>query len=422
MKLMKNKNVALPAGPRAKAAGIAVAVFAALLLALTGIAEFLGPNDLLHARFGARLVGNPGYLEYDDLEKQHWSSLEQVTYEDGEVASTTRYQRFIAGGYRIERTGASGEKTSLEGEAGNNGILYADDAEESGATYEVDLVGRIVGVAHSNYGEDGFETGGWSVVLDWSQQSERKIEKQSLYPEPVSFSYAKQYPEVVEVEGSRTYTAWQDFQMNLWPARVEDLDVSGEFCGYTEYAYGDASCEARAYSATGELLGSAKTTYDWFGRLASRELYDASGALTTSETFHYLAWERYGSMTSVFILFVFTSLALTVALWVDDDRKGAYARKLAAAAEAAEASGETGGEKADVQRGFFASYLVWLPIMVVNSLVVYWLLGVTGFLAMEDSLMGNYDQRYRPSFVIATGLGFALIFLEYWLYRRFRQK
>lgn len=289
------------------------AAFIAVFSVLSILTTWLSPADQVLSRIRPDFSVNDGYIDPEDLEKQTWTTLNQTSYENGVETAHTVFKRTLFGDYAITHTAADGQTTKLIGQVASDHERreYLGETEENNlyltSRYENDLLGRI----------DNVVIRGGSAYPHWEEGeaiSSIEIENSEVVPEYIRRQVKYEYPNIVTGYRSMDY---KDHKVGA----TQDYDADGNLLGYEEYTYTDTTRTVTAYDAEGNVIGTAKTNYDWFGRITQRETFDAQGNITGSEVYHYRFWERYFSLEGLLAFIVTASVSATVGGEIFRDRR-----------------------------------------------------------------------------------------------------
>lgn len=297
-----------------------VSVFFVVLLALLILLSLCVRPSYLALRYNPDATVKTDYIDLDDLNKDRWTSVTQTNYENGNIESETRFEKYLVNSYSISHSqfGNMSNQWILTGDtSGYNHYDYAegyDPAKEkvddefseflyircertlNGAS-DVDSVLTISGQAWGadnellnfiriQYGEDG------------------KVEKQT------------QYLLDNTVVGYRLYN--YDANGNL--IKTEDYDSNSILIGYNEYEHGNRVMINREYNINGAVAGYTETQYDLLGRISNRVAYNEIGEIKSNECYHYNPFEVYHSIIGYIALAIIVLLSATMGVGVYDDR------------------------------------------------------------------------------------------------------
>lgn len=283
--------------------------------AAMAIVALLMPNDRLLARFDPDGSPNGGFVEWEDLQKSWWTSLDQTSYEGGEPVTAARITRAFGNRYTITTTEAGGKTKTLAGK------MLPDDSQSehvidpsasffdkllmegkaptvSEGLFETDINGRVIAIRST---ESAVSTETTTISLDPPDDSRYHTAGQSLYHDD-------------QLIAKRTYLGTVDAgTLGIRPQVIEDRDDKGKLLFRTGHSYSGNTRVSEVFDDAGNLSQSSKTTYDPFGRILSRQVYDSSGALLSEERYHYRFWERLLSIEGIWAGLLSLSLAATIA-------------------------------------------------------------------------------------------------------------
>lgn len=300
-------------------------VFFAVLIVLLMLFSLCIRPGYLALRYNPDATVKTDYIELDDLKKDRWTSVTQTSYDNGNIESETRFEKYLVNSYSISHSqfGDMNTQWILTGDtSGYNHYDYAEgydpakekvDDEFSEFLYircertlngagDVDSVLTISGQAWGadnellnfiriQYGEDG------------------KVEKQT------------QYLLDNTVVGYRLY----DYDANGNLIKTEDYDDNSVLIGYNEYEHGNRVMINREYNIDGAVVGYTETQYDLFGRIANRVAYNENDEIKSNECYNYNPFEVYNSIIGYIALAIMVLLSATIGIGVYDDR--AFKRK-----------------------------------------------------------------------------------------------
>lgn len=310
---------------------VAIAVF--LLLAQLGFPK--GERCFLPARYTTAGTPTDTFVDPDDLEDGTWTSIDSVTYRDGEESTRIHIERPILAPYAMTVTSRDGSTTYLlGGNDGRNGGDYSDyrvSASDTGifarsfADYRDDFVrGARIDTRASTHLEhmvlfspapDGSEDMSLALSVTYEDTDDYHVASMEAMTDPESDH---------EVTVTRTFAPYEGKRFT----EAVDTDSAGNVLRHiTNTDEGDRST-TEVRGADGALISTQETTYDWLGRIRTRTVYDRTGQLVSEETFHYRVWERFASLTGLAFAIVFAGASLTIAFELRSSLARAILRKL----------------------------------------------------------------------------------------------
>ena len=290
------------------------------VLVLAAGAVLLMPADYLLARIEPDGSVNMGYVDPRSLENDKWTSLEQITCENGSVIGTTRIRRSLYGRYAVSRTEGTDTETVVGTVRGDDYRWdYVDREDRKDTTlkaggsrrwlttrFTTDLVGRI----DSLYIFSGTANTDPGALLNAV-----RIEYMSTGVGPGLVVRQSHVLDNGTATGYRTFS-----YVNQKLSNTMDYDGSGNLLSGTEYVYDGYLCRTTTCLADGTVTEQSCVKYDWLDRVRWREIYDGEGNLTAKEIYRYRPWELFISWDGLWTLFAILSLAATLGIAVWDER------------------------------------------------------------------------------------------------------
>ena len=289
----------------------ALAVFMVIVIVGIAIANSQLPDYHLQLRYNPDGSVITEYLEPEAIVHNSWTSLEYTAYQNGEVQSSTLFQRRFNPNYIITHT-QNGETTKI---VGSNGDAhwpsdYLGDAHYTNlyirTLYSTDLLDRIDMVyinSETAYGVLNQQLN--CIKLEYSERSDL-VSRQYLVKNGRT--------EDEEVIRSRGYDL-SNQKISGW----KEWDADWNLLSYAEYRYDGDTQTVSEYLADGTLTGTRVSKYA-FGDLKLREYYNPQGDLIGREVYRYRFWEPFLCFEGCFFLLLIFSLAVTMAFAVWDDR------------------------------------------------------------------------------------------------------
>ena len=289
----------------------ALAVFMVIVIVGIAIANSQLPDYHLQLRYNPDGSVITEYLEPEAIIHNSWTSLEYTAYQNGEVQSSTLFQRRFNPNYIITHT-QNGETTKIVGSNGDTHWPsdYLGDAHYTNlyirTMYSTDLLDRIDMIyinSETAYGVLNQQLN--CIKLEYSERS-NLVSRQYLVKNGRT--------EDEEVIRSRGYDL-SNQKISGW----KEWDADWNLLSYAEYRYDGNTQTVSEYLADGTLIGTRVSKYS-FGDLKRREYYDPQGILIGKEVYRYRIWEPFVCIEGYFILLLIVSLAVTIAFAVWDDR------------------------------------------------------------------------------------------------------
>lgn len=289
----------------------ALAVFMVIVIVGIAIANSQLPDYHLQLRYNPDGSVITEYLEPEAIIHSKWTSLEYTAYQNGEVQSSTLFQRRFNPNYIITHT-QNGETTKIVGSNGDTHWPsdYLGDAHYTNlyirTMYSTDLLDRIDMVyinSETAYGVLNQQLN--CIKLEYSERS-NLVSRQYLVKNGRT--------EDEEVIRSRGY-GLSNQKISGW----KEWDADWNLLSYAEYRYDGNTQTVSEYLAGGTLIGTRVSKYA-FGDLKWREYYDPQGILIGKEVYRYRIWEPFVCFEGCFILLLILSIAVTMAFAVWDDR------------------------------------------------------------------------------------------------------
>ena len=289
----------------------ALAVFLVIVIIGVAVAILQLPDYHLQLRYNPDGSVITEYMEPEAIIHNKWTSMEYTAYENGNVQSSTLFQRRFDPDYRITHT-ENGETMQIVGSNGDT-LWPSDYLGDDHYTnlylrtmYSTDLLDRIDMVyinAETAYGVLNQQLN--CIKLEYSERGDL-----------VSRQYLVQNGRREEetVIRSRSYDL-SNQKISGW----KEWDADWNLLSYAEYRYDGNTQTVSEYLADGTLTGTRVSKYS-FGDLRWREYYDPQGDLTGREVYRYRFWEPFVCFEGGFILLLILSLAVTMAFAVWDDR------------------------------------------------------------------------------------------------------
>ena len=289
----------------------ALAVFMVIVIVGIAIAYSQLPDYHLQLRYNPDSSVITEYIEPEAIIHNKWTSLEYTAYQNGEVQSSTLFQRRFNPNYIINHTENS-ETTKIVGSNGDTywPSDYLGDAHYTNlyirTMYSTDLLDRIDMVyinSEAAYGVLNQQLN--CIKLEYSEHSE-VVSRQYLVKNGRT--------EDEEVIRSRGYDL-SNQKISGW----KEWDANWNLLSYAEYHYDGNTQTVSEYLADGTLIGTRVSKYA-FGDLRWREYYNPQGDLIGKEVYRYRFWEPFLCFEGCFILLLILSLAVTMAFAIWDDR------------------------------------------------------------------------------------------------------
>lgn len=289
----------------------ALAVFMVIVIVGIAIANSLLPDYHLQLRYNPDGSVITEYLEPEAIIHNSWTSLEYTAYQNGEVQSSTLFQRRFNPNYIITHT-QNGETTKIVGSNGDTHWPsdYLGDAHYTNlyirTMYSTDLLDRIDMIyinSETAYGVLNQQLN--CIKLEYSERS-NLVSRQYLVKNGRT--------EDEEVIRSRGYDL-SNQKISGW----KEWDADWNLLSYAEYCYDGDTQTVSEYLADGTLIGTRVSKYA-FGDLKWREYYDPQGILIGKEVYRYRIGEPFVCFEGCFILLLILSIAVTMAFAVWDDR------------------------------------------------------------------------------------------------------
>ena len=270
--------------------------------------------DYVLARFHTDGTANTGYVNPMHLNDDHWTSVHQTSYENGQEVGYTTFSRSLFNKYSILQKTPDGSKIKLVGEIRGeyhrneyHNQIRAENLYTSSFVTK-DLIDRIDSlVIHSETTFPGEPQLLNMVQFEYYSNQFLVMQRKVTDTELIGYR-------VLDYENHRI-------------SKTTDYDSSDRLISYTEYIYDDNFCTSSSYSADGILIDSEITEYDWLNRIQSREVYDGSDSLISREIYHYRVWELFGSIEGLLSLTVIIFFSMAIGIGVYDDRIRLPAKK-----------------------------------------------------------------------------------------------
>jgi len=289
----------------------ALLVFAVIVAVGCAIAYHLLPDQYLQLRYYPDASVVTGYPEPEALIYDDWTSVAYTAYQDGQVRSTTEFQRALFTRYKITHS-ENGETKQIIG--ANADALWPKDYLGSrhyqnlylSTMYATDLLNRVDMVfinSETAYGVLNQLLN--CVTLEYLERSDRVLRQTQV---------ANGGTQDETVLSTRGYS-YQNDKIIGW----KEWAPEGNLLSYADYTYDGNTQTAATYLADGTLAGTRVSKYS-FGKLRWREYYDPDGTLTGKEVYRYRAWEVFFSLEGAAAAVVIVSLAATMGIAVWDDR------------------------------------------------------------------------------------------------------
>ena len=289
----------------------ALAVFMVIVIVGIAIAYSQLPDYHLQLRYNPDSSVITEYIEPEAIIHNKWTSLEYIAYQNGEVQSSTLFQRRFNPNYIITHT-ENGETTKIVGSNGDTNWPsdYLGDDHYTNlyirTLYSTDQLDRIDMVyinSETAYGMLNQQLN--CIKLEYSERSD-VVSRQYLVKNGRT--------EEEEVIRSRGYDL-SNQKISGW----KEWDTDWNLLSYAEYRYDGNTQTVDTYLADCSLTGTRVSKYA-FGDLKWRAYYDPQGDLIGREVYHYRFWEPFLCFEGCFILLLILSLAATMAFAIWDDR------------------------------------------------------------------------------------------------------
>lgn len=291
---------------------------ATTMAVLMFIVSTLVQTDYILLRINPDFSVNTGYVDPAHLVEDHWSTLEQTGYENGQAVSSTVFKRTLYDNYTITHVAPDGKITVLTGSAGGDSAFREYLGPENlylqtmgGGDLFRDYFGERELYLHSMLGRDLIDRIDTVIIHQGDPYQETDTLRNFLRIEYLQNGIGDDWVmKQSHMLDDGTVTAYRSFEYtNSRLSKTRDYDGDGTVLGYAEYTYRDTDCTKRSYTAEGSLAGSSESTYDLFGRLSKRAHYDAAGNLVGTEVYHYRVLERYWSIEGLITLFIILCLS-----------------------------------------------------------------------------------------------------------------
>ena len=272
-----------------------------LLILFLFIPVFLSPTYIM-MRFHPDLTVRTDFLEPYFLTDDKWSTLEQISYENGQPSTRSVICKTLFTNYTAKKINISDntELLSLYGKSDcqherydhaegypNSGIPM--DNETPSLYVRGDMMaegnGSIVSyilVSGKAYGEAGKGLNDVKIVYG----DDGKMVRQTRY-------------EDLMVENG--YVTYQYDEKGRC-IRPEEFGKDGMLLAMTEYVYDGRNCHTTTYASDGTVQWQTDIKTNVLGQLSSRRILDSRGNLVSQEQYHYRFWEVYSSFQGILVL------------------------------------------------------------------------------------------------------------------------
>ncbi len=302
---------------RIKACLISIVIVVVLLLIFSGFMN----NTYVFLRINPDFTINTQYVDLDFLTKDTWTSMEQTSFENGVITSSTRFEKSLFSEYSVihSESGNPHQRIALIGHApgdfsryeyvegydrnkeivdeNDSAFLYVKGSYTVNDAGNIDSFYSVSGPAYQNAGE-------MLKLIRVEYDTEQNIQRQTAHLQDNT------------LVGYRHF--YYDDQGNV--VKSEDYSDNGELHAYAEYIYDTQKKTVTHYTPQGDVRERITTEYDILGRIQMRSVYDSTDNLIGAEEYHYRFWELYQSVPGYIILFIVLSLAATVGVSISEDR------------------------------------------------------------------------------------------------------
>lgn len=297
---------------RRKSLLTALLVFTLIVIILCAFFIRTMPEDRLLIRYNPDATVNTGYLAPEEFGESEWTSMEHITYENGEAVSSTRFSRKLFGDYSITT-----DSKTLVGNVRNpyeisDYVSSHDFRNEYLRTmFTMDVLDRpqwITIVSEYAYGETDQVL---SKVEVQYYESRNDVMQQTLYSAE---------SQGTEMSGYKVF-GYKDGKVG----NSIEFDANDVMLAYSETTLDSGTATERSYLADGTLTSYTVSYYDMFDRLTRKEHFDSADNLTGAEQYYYRTWELFGSVKGLLVLFLFIvpfSATFAVAIWSDRIKPG----------------------------------------------------------------------------------------------------
>ncbi len=286
---------------------LAIGVSAITVVLLSLPLGFLSMQpDYILSRINPDFTINTDFVDPDSLKNASWSTMEQISYEDGKQISSTIFKRKLFGDYSVTHQALDSQTLltgSVEGKYSRHEYLELDDTPQLylRSHYSYDSAGQVDYLYVSNDETD--------TLLNMIRLE--RLDNDYLLKQ-------LQTAEDGTVLKYRTYDYTND--------RIEkthDYNAEDELLSYALYSYSNNSLTIEEHTANDVLIGIRTQRFDVFGRISHQERYDASGILLSHEVYHYRIWELYCGTTGIIFFAIILCLAALagVTTWEHLDNK-----------------------------------------------------------------------------------------------------
>lgn len=269
------------------------------MAALLCVTSAMRRPDYILTRINPDFSVNTGYVDPVHLEDDGWTTLEYTGYANGTQTEKTKFRRTLYGNYTVTYT-SGGETSVLSGSVRSKEVRqdHLDGERTIYSSYGFDLIGQVDSVRVY----DGINSAASLNALEFEYLDNGYLMKQIKLGADGAAGYRTVDHEYYHIMGTRDY------------------DPEGNCLGYTEYIYDEYIQTGMTYTADGQVTGTSKAEFDWFGRIRNRERYDAAGNLVSREVYRYRFWERYLGLEGVLTLAGILGLSAAIGFGVYDDR------------------------------------------------------------------------------------------------------
>lgn len=293
------------------------------LIILAFLSVFMKPSYIM-LRLNPDFTVNTGFAEPYFLSKERWTSLEQTSYENGEVTSSAVFNRTLFSNYAVvnESTSKNGEVLSLSGKATGDYSRYdyvegydkkteAVDEHDSEFLY---VKGSITlnrdGNIDSYYVVSGNAYGNAGEMLNFVRveyDEGGKIVKQTHYTQDNT---------------ALGYINYEYDNQNCL-IHTEEFTEANELVRYTDIKYNGDVLRTTTYLSDGSIEYCIDVEADSFDRLLSRTVTDSNGDLVSEELYSYKFWEVYRSAFGIIVLIctVLFSSTIGFSMYEAQDKK-----------------------------------------------------------------------------------------------------
>lgn len=272
-----------------------------LLILFLFIPVFLFPTYIT-VRFHPDLTIRTDFVEPYFLCKDKWTTLEQVSYENGQSTTQTEIRKTLFGNYTAEKNNVNDgtELLSLYGKADNQYYRYdhAVGYPSSGSLTDYE--------SPSLYVRGSMRAEGSGTIVYYMTVSGKAYEEAGKELNYVEIAYGdngemlrqSRCGEDMVENGYITY----QYDEKGRCIRSEEFGKDGGPLAVTDYVYDGRSCRASTSAPDGTVQWQTDIETNLLGQLSSRTILDAQGNLVSQEQYHYRFWEVYGSLQGILVL------------------------------------------------------------------------------------------------------------------------